>query len=842
MDEFRYKLFSLSLKGNMKQVLFILFTIIAIGIAKAQQPTINTSTDIYLQLKKLKVLGSVLYIAAHPDDENNTLLPYLAKEKMYRTAYLSLTRGDGGQNLIGSEQGVDLGLIRTQELLAARKIDGAEQYFSRAYEFGFSKTSNETLHIWDSIKVLSDVVWMIRKFQPDVIITRFPPDSRAGHGHHAASAILANEAFAIAADSTKFIEQFSYGVKPFKAKRILWNTYNFGSFNTTSESQLKIDIGGYNSWLGKSYGEIGAEARSMHKSQGEGRPRRRGQLLEYFSHTAGDTAKTDLFDGIDISWKKNPNGSKIEGVIDLIISRYNFEKPEASIPSLVQLYKGIQAIQPSNWRDKKLQEVQAIIEACSGLFVEATTSQEYVVQGDSLKASFFINNRKSVNASLKKIEMEGMDSVFSKPLLANENVSFTKSFYVPQDKPLTQPYWLQEPQEKGMFVVKNQQLIGNADSKPAYELNFTVNIEGVNFIIPKSIQYKYVDPVKGELYQPLQVFPIATVEVDDEEKMVINGKEIKGNIKVKAFKLNTEFKARFTTLTKEGFHTEVFDSSFISSDKIKMSEFEYKLYHKEFPYEFSTIANNKVKYIYDLSLHQIKYDHIPTITYFTNAKINTHKLDVKTVGNKIAYIVGAGDKVPEALQQLGYSVDVLNEKDVTANNLLQYQAIITGIRAYNLNEWLISKNEVMNEYIKNGGNLIIQYLRNNLVNGKKIQVGPYPFTLNAQSRVTEEDAVVNFTLPNHSVLNFPNKITAQDFDGWVQERSTYQAENLDANFETPLTMNDKNDKPSNGSLAIAKYGKGNIAYVSLAMFRQLPAGIAGAYRLMANIIALPRNN
>ncbi len=822
-----------------------LFFLIAIFCFKtnAQQPIISTSTDIFMQIKKLKVLGSILYIAAHPDDENNALLPYLAKEKMYRTAYLSLTRGDGGQNLIGSEQGVDLGLIRTQELLAARKIDGAEQYFSRAYEFGYSKTANETLHIWDSVKVLSDVVWMIRKFQPDVIVTRFPPDARAGHGHHAASAILANTAFAIAADSTKFIEQFKYGVKPHQAKRIVWNTYNFGGNNTTSESQLKIDIGGYNSWLGKSYGEIGAEARTMHKSQGEGRPRRRGTLLEYFSHTAGDTAKTDLMDGIDISWIKIPNGNKIEGVIDLILSRYSFEKPEASIPSLVQLYKGIQAIQPSNWRDKKLQEVQTIIEACSGLFVEATTAQEYVVQGDSLKATFFINNRKGVNASLKKIEMEGLDSIFSKSLLPNENVSFTKSFYVPQDKPLTQPYWLQEPQEKGMFVVKNQALIGNADSKPAYELNFTINIEGQNFIIPKSIQYKYVDPVKGELYQPLQVFPIATVEVDNEEKImpeflvdvIIKIKNYRPNLKLVHF---NKLKSRTGQGSRFDFK---YKDTLIFANNNEYKEVSYKLFNHNVPYEFYVTEDIGKGIDFNKTLHQIKYDHIPTITYFTNAKINTHKLDVKIIGSKIAYIIGAGDKVPEALQQLGYSVDVVNEKDMTANNLAQYQAIITGIRAYNLNEWLTSKNEVINEYIKNGGNLIIQYLRNNLVNGKKIQVGPYNFSVNAQSRITEEDAVVNFNLPNHSVLNYPNKITAQDFDGWIQERSTYQAENLDANFETPLTMSDKNDKPSNGSLAIAKYGKGNVAYISLAMFRQLPAGVAGAYRLMANIIALPQN-
>ncbi len=825
----------------MKKLFLIIFLLSNFLSSKAQQPIINTSTDVYLQLKKLKVLGSVLYIAAHPDDENNTLLPYLAKEKMYRTAYLSLTRGDGGQNLIGSEQGVDLGLIRTQELLAARKIDGAEQYFSRAYEFGFSKTSNETLHIWDSVKVLSDVVWMIRKFQPDVIITRFPPDSRAGHGHHAASAILANTAFEIAADSTKFPEQFNYGVESFKAKRIVWNTYNFGSFNTTAENQLKIDIGGYNSLLGKSYGEIGAEARSMHKSQGEGRPRRRGPLFEYFSHTAGDTAKTDLFDGIDISWKKIPNGSKIEGVINLIISKYNFEKPEASIPSLVQLYKGIQAMQPSNWRDKKLQEVQAIIEACSGLFIEATTSQEYVVQGDSLKASFFINNRKGVNASLKRIEMEGMDSVFTKALLPNENVSFTKNFYVPQDKPLTQPYWLQEPQEKGMFVVKNQTLIGNADSKPAYELNFIVNIEGVNFIIPKSIQYKYVDPVKGELYQPLQVFPIATVEVDDEEKMLLHNRPIlDGKVKIVSYKKS--LKLLFDRNAEKLKSKLYFDKGTL--DFTSQNSFKENIYANisgtENVYKIEPI-NAEDSSVCNKTLHQIKYDHIPTITYFTNAKINTHKLDVKTVGNKIGYIVGAGDKVPESLQQLGYAVDILTEKDFTENNVKQYQAIITGIRSYNLLEWLTTKNNVMNDYINNGGNLIVQYLRNPLVNGKKMQVGPYNFSVNAQSRVTEEDAVVNFSLPNHFALNFPNKITTQDFDGWIQERSTYQAENLDVNFESPLTMNDKNEKPSNGSLAIAKYGKGNIAYVSLAMFRQLPAGVAGAYRLMANLIALPPN-
>lgn len=819
-----------------KSILCVLYSLVTIICVKAQQLVTSTSADVYLQLKKLKVLGSVLYIAAHPDDENNTLLPYLAKEKLYRTAYLSLTRGEGGQNLIGSEQGVELGLIRTQELLAARKIDGCEQYFSRAYEFGYSKTSKETLNIWDSVQVLSDIVWVIRKFQPDVIITRFPPDARAGHGHHASSAILANIAFYVAADSTKFTEQFKYGVKPHKAKRIVWNTFNFGGNNTTNENQLKIDIGGFNSLLGKSYGEIGAEARAMHKSQGEGRPRRRGQLFEYFSHTAGDSATKDLMDNIDISWNKIPNSYKVDGIIDMVIKQFNFEKPEASVPMLVQLYNSMQALPASQWRNKKMQEVQNIIEACSGLFIEATIQQEYVVQGDSLRANFFLNNRKGVNASLKKIVMEGMDTILNSNLHSNTNFSFNKTFYVNENKALTQPYWLQGPQQKGMFVVDNQQLIGNAETRPAYEINFTVNIEGVNFIIPKSIQYKYVDPVKGELYQPLQVFPIAAVEVDDEEKMYKKD-SIETEIKIKSYKLPQDFNVAFKTEYELGKSTYNVIRSIPFSESTTRS-YPFKI--QALPCEVSIFTkDNKLEF--NKTLHQIKYDHIPTITYFTNAKINTQKLDVKIKGDKIGYIVGAGDKMPEALQQLGYDVDLLTEKDITSENLKQYQAIITGIRAYNIVEWLSNKNDVLNEYVKQGGNLLIQYIRNNTFNNKKINISPYNFTVSPQSRITEEDATVNFALPNHSVFNYPNTITAKDFEGWVQERSTYQIDKADSNFVFPITMNDANEKPSNGSLAIAKYGKGNVVYCSLAMFRQLPAGVAGAYRLMANLIALPKN-
>ena len=465
---------------------------------------------------------SVLYVGAHPDDENNALLPYFAKEKLYRTAYLSLTRGDGGQNLIGDEQGVELGLIRTQELLAARKIDGAEQYFTRAYEFGFSKSADESLRIWDKEKILSDVVWVIRKFQPDIIIKRFPPDARAGHGHHAASAILADEAFTAAADPNKFPEQFKYGVQPWQAKRILWNTFNFGGTNTTSEDQLKIDIGGYNALIGKSYGELGGEARTMHKSQGEGRPKRRGQSFEYFTTTGGEPLQHDLMDGVVTDWKRIPGGEAIQSMVNTIINDYKIDQPELSVPALIKLFTAIKALPESNWRNKKLDEVQKIILACSALYLEATSSQAQVVQGDSLKIDFVLNERKDVHAVLKNISIENFDSAFTTSLPINQNFAINKALKVSNDKKISQPYWLEYPLKGGTFEVRDQLMIGKAENDPSFEASFVVNIEGEDFIIKRPVQYRVIDPVKGDLYEPIPVLPKLELSYDKDNYFSVN--------------------------------------------------------------------------------------------------------------------------------------------------------------------------------------------------------------------------------------------------------------------------------------------------------------------------------
>ena len=780
---------------------FLIVSLLSFTMAHAQKP----SAEILAQINKLKTVGSVLYIAAHPDDENNSFLPYLTKQRMFRTAYLSLTRGDGGQNLIGKEQGVELGMIRTQELLAARRIDGAEQYFSSAYEFGFSKSSEEALRIWDHEKVLSDAVLVIRKFQPDIIITRFPRDARAGHGHHSASAIIANEAYIAAADPTRFPEQFKLGLVPWKAKRILWNTFNFGSVNTTNDKQLKLEVGAYNAVLGKSYGEIGAEARTMHKSQGEGRPRRRGPLYEYFELTGGDTASNDIMDGVDLSWRKITGTEKqataIENAIIAIAKQFQTENPSASVPALVALYQKVSTLSASKWRDYKLEELKNIIKEAAGLFFEATTQQQQVLQGENLKLQFLLNQRSSIDSKLLMVHWpEASDSVLNKALAYNENFQYDYSFKVPASFPISQPYWLVQPKTEGMFVVTNPVLIGDAENKPAFEANLTIAIAGnaFNFTIP--VLYKYTDPTKGDVYEPVVVLPSHEIKYDKELYLKPVGKSI--------------------SIGYQDLH----------QGKANYTKAEINSSNTPLP----TSAN-------DVFTKTIQYDHIPTLTYFPTATTKVVEANVIAKPAKVGYIDGAGDKLPEALTELGYEVIYLKESDISIEKLKQLDAVVVGIRAYNMLDFLTDKNDIINAYIEQGGNWIVQYLKSNQVGLKKIKVGPYAFTVNSGRRVTQEEVPVQFVLPAHTVLNSPNKITATDFEGWVQERTTYQAENIDVHFEAPLAMSDKGEPISNGSLLIAPYGKGNMVYLSLVLFRQLPAGNAGAYKLLSNLISLPKH-
>ncbi len=806
----------------------------------------SSSAEIYLGLRKLNTLGSVLYIAAHPDDENTRLITYYSRDRLYRTGYLSITRGDGGQNLIGDEQGVELGLIRTQELLAARRLDGGEQFFTRAFDFGYSKTPAETFSKWDKDKILSDVVWVIRKFQPDVIITRFPTTGEGGHGHHTASAILANEAFTAAADPGRYPSQLQW-VQPWQAKRIFWNGFNFGNASIP-EGSLTVDAGGYNPILGKSYGEIAGESRSQHKSQGFGATRSRGEFREYLRLTGGKPAVNDPFEDVITSWKRVPGGEKIEKQVQAIISAFDFTQPELSVPALVKLYQSLQQMPAGYWRDKKLEEVQELVEAASGLWIESFTSTPHAVQGDSLRINLVLNNRLGLPAVLKKVEgfpahFPAANFITGRDTTLRRNQNYATAVMVMVSNQPTQPYWLEEKMNTGYFNVNRQELIGQPDIQPGLEVLFTIQIAGENFVFRKPVLHKYTDPVKGELYQPLTVIPAANV-ITSPEVLVFRKNQplqspvvvqINANKKIKGEAEGHVRSMQYDLTTKE--EELELDKGTAKSFSFELDSKGMKQVDKDYLYGSVLYGEGKERESAYLAMRNISYDHIPTIRYFFADAVTLLNIDLKTQGKRIGYITGAGDKVPEALEQMGYEVVLLGEKELLRNSLEQYDAIISGVRAYNTNEWLNRYHDKLMQYVEQGGNLIVQYNTSSNIGPVRAKIGPYPFNI-SRSRITDEQAEVRFLDPKHQVLNFPNTLGPKDFEGWVQERSIYHAAGYDSNFQAIFSMNDPGEKSDKGSLVIARHGKGYFTYTGIVFFRQLPAAVPGAYRLLANLIAL----
>jgi len=786
----------------------------------AQMQQLN-GAEIAQGIASLSVKGSALYIAAHPDDENTRLLAYLAKEVKVRTAYLSLTRGDGGQNLIGNEQAELLGQIRTQELLAARKVDGAEQFFSRANDFGFSKTSDETFKIWGKEQILADAVWVIRKFKPNVILTRFPEDARAGHGHHAASAIIAREAFVAAADPKKFPEQLKQGVSVWQARRILWNTYNFGNNNTTAPDQLKINVGAYNPLLGKNYGEIAAISRTNHKSQGFGSALQRGEAFEYFKHTAGDPASKSLFDGINIFLADD----KIAKLIEEIQQQFNISKPSASLPNLLQLKK-LTANEP-NFKHQLLDE---LILACAGFWAEAVTPQQSYAVGDEVPFT--------VNAIFREGEIEPkINYLAAAQTITLQNNKLATIPYSVNANPtdITQPYYLQKNHPIGYYIIDKQSDVGYPENPKNLEVSLDVDIDGALINVRLPLMFKSTDPIKGEQYQPLVIAPKVTASLNNQAYLFVNRQPKAIEVNLKSFTKNVL--GEVIPVLPAGWKSspEKISFNFAQKGDGQLAVFTITPATNS----TSTTLNLQVKIAGETEskgFRTIRYDHIPNINLFPNATAKLEVADLKIAGKRIAYLDGAGDLVANALQQVGYEITVLNTSQILLGNLSGYDAIITGVRFFNVNEEAKSVSAKLMEYVKNGGVLLEQYNVNNGL--KSSDFGPYPFRL-VNKRVTEEDAKVTFTKPNHAALNAPNKITEKDFDGWMQERGLYFADNIDPKYETILRMNDTGEAANDGSLLIADYGKGKFVYTSLSFFRQLPAGVPGAYRLFANLLAKP---
>lgn len=823
---FSMKSLSLNMRKPFLSVIIILSSLFSKSTVQAQNPQWNAA-EIKLNLEKLNVLGSVLYFAAHPDDENTRLIAWLAQEKKYKTGYLSLTRGDGGQNLIGTEQGIELGLIRTQELLAARRIDKGEQFFSSAYDFGFSKTPEETFAFWDKQRVLREAVWLIRKFRPDVIITRFPPDARGGHGHHQASAILAHEAFKAAADPQQFPEQLEH-VQPWQAKRLLWNTFNFGGQDNTAEDQLKVDIGAYNALLGASYGEIAAHSRSSHKSQGFGSAAQRGSSTEYFEYVDGVPASTSLLEGVDTSWKRVKNSAKVQSRILKIIQNYQVDRPEASVSDLIQLHQELDQIDDVYWRGEKKKEVEKLILACSGIWFESIARNTDYAVGDRIHIDNAIITRATgVDVELLKLNGKAINKKLAGNLL------FKDSIFVNADN-LTQPYWLIEAHAKGKFNVNDFSLTGYPDNPNKPKVHFELAVNGMPIAFDQDIEYKYTDPVRGELYHPIAIMPQITAKSESPLALIRNGEAINirvsfqkhGQIPNQAAKLRVlapkgweivpteldlQFDAHTTVLSKE-IHIKPLDADISSIDTLRFQQ-EQKEPLRE--------------------VKAIDYSHIPEIVYFPETAIKISNIQLLNEVKHVAYVHGAGDLIPESLNAIGIHVDVLSSEQLLKTDLAAYDAVILGVRSFNVNKNIAQVQTKLLDYVQGGGTVLTQYNVSNGLVSKNF--GPYAFSL-GRNRVTDELAPVHYD-EKDPVFNYPNKITAADFENWVQERGLYFAENIDKRYRTPIAMHDPGEGLHKGSLLVTSYGKGKFVYTSLSFFRQLPAGVPGAYRLFVNLLS-----
>ncbi len=810
----------------------------------APAPESMNAAEIRLGLEKLSVLGRVLYVAAHPDDENTDLIAFWANGALYDAGYLSLTRGDGGQNLLGPELREQLGLIRTQELLAARRIDHGRQFFTRANDFGYSKSVAETLRIWDRDKILSDVVWVIRKFRPDVIVTRFALEDDVTHGHHTASAQLTHEAFSAAADPEKFPEQLKY-VQPWQATRLLWNTSEFFfrlrniPFDPTG--LIRIEAGGYQPLLGKSYPELAAASRTMHKSQGFGVSIDRGAQKEFFKLLEGSPVEdSNLFSGIETSWARVAQPGKIAEKLRTIIEEYDLTNPAASVPALIELRKMLPQSGDEFWSSEKTAQLDGVIAACLGLHLEATVEKPAAQPGEVLNMQIEAINRSEVPVKFKTMRLTNGDmTLVEAPLPPNELITRKLQYLLPNETPFSHPYWLREAGTVGTFAVSDQTLIGQPESPPPFSIEATMEIGGedISFTLPP--RFRKVDRVEGETMRPLVVAPPAFVELPRPVFVFGNGQPKTVNVRVIA-----------------------------SADKVKgevslQAPAGWKVEPASAPVELYG-AENEVTCVFRItppaqlgqatlqaSLHlgkdakrdafsrqRIEYPHIEPQTLISPARSELVRANIENKAAIVGYLPGAGDDIPASLREIGSEVKVLTDAEVKAPNLSHFDAIVVGVRAANVYPQRVAAwlPELV-AYAKNGGVVIYQY---NTTPGPKPEHLPFPLKI-SRDRVTDENAEVRLLAPTHPVLNFPNKITPTDFGGWVQERGLYFASEWDKAWQPILSSNDPGEKTLDGGLLIAHVGKGWFVYTGYSWFRELPAGVPGAYRLFANMISLGHN-
>ena len=813
------------MKSNPLLLLFFLFSFSSYSN--------EGSSSIYVKLQKLHSLKRVLYVAAHPDDENTRALAYFSLGEKAETAYFSLTRGDGGQNLIGDELSEDLGILRTQELLAARSHDGAKQYFSRALDFGYSKSAEESFNLWGKEELLHDLVLTIRQFQPDVIITRFPPDERGGHGHHTASALLAIEAFNMAADENFLPQQVrKYGV--WKTNSIYWNTSYWWDKDIQNMAEddpnyILMDIGGYNAELGMSYNEIGTIARSQHKCQGFGAIVERGSRIEYFKHLDGKKMKS-FFDHNEKSWS-DIISSEFEKNLDNLITDFNFKDPSENVPALLKILKNLETLPDSFFKNEKIKYCKRIIIDCLGLHADLTGDDYSFVSSESLDLKLNMINRSKIFIQLGNISLSTGESYFCDDTLShNESIEKTVVSNGKVRQGIFNHYWLEKP-FNNLFEVTDSSNFCKAENNSVIQAKLTLYIyeDTFTFFVPAT--YKWRDPSFGERKRPMIATP--DFSANFEEKLVLVKPGGKKTIRVKIHTFRDSLSQTVELKIPDGWNAfpQRFELNMDKKHKEEWLSFDLEPLKNPSSGELQIVCNGKKVYSYT----EIKYDHIPNQGVFKEASLNCTELDVKIKPGKIAYLKGVDDAVPQAIAQLGFEVETFEVASLSDLDLTKYRSVVLGIRIYNVYPEIRNFESKLFEYVENGGNLIMQY-NTAWRSSEGVTYGPYPFEL-SRKRVTEENAEVTFLAKDHPVMNTPNKITKKDFESWVQERGLYFAANWNKNYTPLFSWSDKGEDPLEGGLITCNYGSGQFVYTGISFFRELPNGVLGAYRLFANLLS-----
>jgi LmbE family N-acetylglucosaminyl deacetylase len=789
------------------------------------------------QLHSFREMGSVLYIAAHPDDENTELITYFARGRNYRTAYLSLTRGDGGQNVLGPEFGNELGVARTQELLAARRIDGGRQFFSRAVDFGFSKDYRETLRIWDRQQVLSDMVRVIREFRPDVLITRFSPVPGGTHGHHTASTVLALEAFKLAGDSKAFPEQ---RLQPWQAKRILWNESIYQSNDVGETQQVRISVGGNDPVSGEKFADIAGRSRSMHKTQGFGNfsiPGRSGPRFETFQLLDGAPMTSDVLDGVDTTWSRVSGGEKIGQLADEIIAQFDAQNPAASVPELLKLREELAALPvgDSTVTEKRAQ-LDRILQACLGLEVQSTIDRAQVVPGEKMELHHSVVNHSGIPVRWVAVRYPGIGQKIDQEvdLLTNQPRSLNSTQTLPADTPLTEPYWLREEGSAGLFRVDDPSLIGRPENLPAFPIEQVFEICGQTLVVADEAVQVTTNSANNEIHRRLEVISPVALDFVSDITLLAPGTSHPVEVEMVASRADSTGLLRLEA--PDGWKVSPANQSFHLPTVGERARFKFTVTAPPQSGTAKIIADAEIGGVHYRNRRvEINYPHIPPQLLQALASLKAVSLELTTRGQVVGYLPGAGDSVAENLKQMGYTVKILDGANLTPEQLRGLDAIVIGVRAFNVRNNMASQMPALLGYVENGGTMIAQYNRPDGL--KTSQLAPFELHLSGD-RVTDENAAVTFLAPEHPVLNTPNKITSADFDGWVQERGIYFPNQWDEHFTPILAFNDPGESPLKGGLLVAQYGKGYFVYTGLVFFRELPAGVPGAFRLFANLISL----